>query len=68
MAANNNTRTFRNPASAGGALWRLLALAVALVAAPTLHAAGVLSVSPQGEARDVRQVSIRFDADMMPLG
>lgn len=68
MAANNNTRTFRNPALAGGALWRLLALAVALVAAPTLHAAGVLSVSPQGEARDVRQVSIRFDADMVPLG
>lgn len=49
------------------ALWRLLVLTIAL-AAPPLYAAGVLSVSPQGEARDVRQVAIRFDADMVPLG
>jgi uncharacterized protein YfaS (alpha-2-macroglobulin family) len=64
MAANPKT-TFRTPA--GSAPWRPLALAVAFAAAP-LHAAGVLSVSPQGEARDVRQVSVRFDADMVPLG
>ena len=48
-------------------LWRWLALGMAL-AVPSLHAAGVLSVSPQGEARDVRQVVVRFDADMVSLG
>ncbi|MFH0133902.1 MG2 domain-containing protein [Variovorax sp. VaC1] len=67
MAANNDKTTSRTSAPAGIALWRLLALAIAL-AAPPLHAAGVLSVSPQGEARDVRQLAIRFDADMVPLG
>jgi uncharacterized protein YfaS (alpha-2-macroglobulin family) len=70
MAANRTkNKTF--PLPAGGAPWRLLALATAFAAAfaaPPLHAAGVLGVSPQGEARDVRQVSVRFDADMVPLG
>lgn len=68
MAENHPPRIF--PLPAGRALPRRLALAVALaaLASPALHAAGVLAVSPQGEARDVRQVSVRFDADMVPLG
>jgi uncharacterized protein YfaS (alpha-2-macroglobulin family) len=49
-------------------LLRRLALAAAFVAAAPLHAAGVLAVSPQGEALNVRQVAVRFDADMVPLG
>lgn len=69
MAENHPRRIF--PLPARGALLRVLASAVAcasaLAAGPT-HAAGVLSVSPQGEARDVRQVAVRFDADMVPLG
>jgi hypothetical protein len=67
--AENPRRIF--PLPAGSALMRLLALAVACAsgfAAGPLHAAGVLSISPQGEARDVRQVAVRFDADMVPLG
>lgn len=45
----------------------LFALAGAFLTA-NLHAASVLSVSPQGNTRDVRQVAVRFDADMVPLG
>ncbi|MGJ7567593.1 alpha-2-macroglobulin family protein [Variovorax sp. GB1R11] len=66
MAENHPKRII--PLPAGSAWLRLLALAVVFAAAPSLHAAGVLGVSPQGEARDVRQVSVRFDADMVPLG
>lgn len=51
----------------GAAIRCLLALVAVLLQSP-LHAAGVLSVSPQGEALDVRQVVVRFDADMVPLG
>ncbi|CAA2100695.1 alpha-2-macroglobulin family protein [Variovorax paradoxus] len=65
-AERKKNKTF--PLTGSRALWWLPALAAALVAAPPLHAAGVLAVSPQGEARDVRQVSVRFDADMVPLG
>ena len=69
MAENHPERII--PLPARGAWLRLLALAVACasaLAAGPLHAARVLSVSPQGEARDVRQVAVRFDADMVPLG
>lgn len=69
MAENHPRRIF--PLPERGARLQLLPLALALaavLAAPPLHAAGVLSVSPQGEARDVRQVAVRFDADMVPLG
>ncbi len=33
-----------------------------------LLAAGIESFSPQGEAKEVRQVKVRFDRDMVPLG
>ncbi len=63
MAATSREASRRTP-------WPMAVLAalLAVCAAPPLHAAGVLSVSPQGEARDVRQVAVRFDADMVPLG
>lgn len=64
MAANPTT-IFRKPTCS---LLRRLILAAAVAVTPSLHAAGVLSVSPQGEAVNVRQVSVRFDADMVPLG
>lgn len=47
---------------------RLQVLAWLFAMATSAQAAGVLSVSPLGEARFVRQVSIRFDTDMVPLG
>lgn len=52
--------------------WWALALLTGPVAAVTgsmtAHAAGVASVSPQGEVAAVRQVGVRFDAAVVPFG
>jgi hypothetical protein len=49
--------------------WRYRALAIVLaVAAHDAWAAQVRNVSPQNSARDVRQITIAFDSDMVPLG
>ena len=45
----------------------VFSLALSLIP-PTASAAGVEQFSPQGEVKNVRQVSVRFDADMVPLG
>lgn len=47
----------------------LRALLLTLLMLPlATRAAGVEQFSPQGEVKGVRQVSVRFDADMVPLG
>ncbi|MGA7180446.1 MAG: MG2 domain-containing protein [Thiobacillaceae bacterium] len=46
----------------------ILALLSACLLSTLALAAGVESFSPQGEVKGVRQVSVRFDVDMVPLG
>jgi uncharacterized protein YfaS (alpha-2-macroglobulin family) len=45
-----------------------LAAAVGLLGTASAHAARIASVVPSGEVAEVRQVVVRFDADVVPLG
>ncbi|MGA9991549.1 MAG: hypothetical protein WBP86_04365, partial [Thiobacillaceae bacterium] len=45
---------------------RVLLLGLAMVG--LVHAAGIESFSPQGEVKGIRQVSVRFTDEMVPLG
>jgi len=46
----------------------ILAFIAGLLFSALATAAGIEQFSPQGEVKAVRQVSVRFDADMVPLG
>ena len=46
----------------------ILALFLACLCAAQARAAGVEAFSPQGEIKGIRQVTARFDVDMVPLG
>ena len=46
----------------------ILALFLACLCAAQARAAGVEALSPQGEIKGIRQVTARFDVDMVPLG
>jgi len=50
-----------------GTLVRMIALAGSILTAAA-QAAGIASVSPQGEVAQVRQIVVRFDAGVVPLG
>ena len=52
----------------GGAVAIALTALVAAAGSGPAQAARVSQVSPQGEVAEVRQVAVRFDAALVPLG